>query len=64
MLFEVFISNLAIMKKQLLLSIFLFVLLSSCEEPLCIFPKEPELDNKEFPIGSTESYYYVDLNKF
>ncbi|MCT4630015.1 hypothetical protein [Winogradskyella sp.] len=49
------------MKKHLLLSVLLFLLIFSCDEPLCVFPKEPELDNKEFPIGSTESYYYVDL---
>lgn len=34
----------------------------SCEDVFeCIIPREPELENKTFPIGSTESYYYVDL---
>ena len=51
------------MKKTLLITTLLFLaLVSSCREPLCIFPKEPQLPNKEFPIGSTESYYYVDLS--
>ena len=46
-----------------LLTIFAFLVLFSCEDPLaCIIPKEPELDNKTFPIGSTESYYYAQLN--
>jgi hypothetical protein len=49
------------MKKHLLFLVFPVILVFSCDEPLCFFPKEPELDNKEFPIGSTESYYYVDL---
>ncbi|WP_296313163.1 hypothetical protein [Winogradskyella sp. UBA3174] len=40
-----------------------FTLFFSCNDFLgCIFPREPELDNRQFPIGSTESYYYVDLN--
>lgn len=39
---------------------FLFV---SCEDVLnCIIPKEPELGDREFPIGSTESYYYTELS--
>ncbi|WP_426430711.1 hypothetical protein ACPX19_14285 [Winogradskyella sp. HB-48] len=49
------------MKKHLFLMLLFFVLVFSCDDNLCIFPKEPELPNKEFPIGSTESYYYVDL---
>ena len=49
------------MKKTLLLSFLLSILFFSCREPLCIFPREPELANREFPIGSTESYYYVDI---
>lgn len=44
-----------------LLSILVFILLFSCEDPICVFPKEPELPNKQFPVGSTESYYYVGL---
>lgn len=40
-----------------------FALFLSCEDALsCIFPREPELDDKEFPIGSIENYYYVELN--
>ena len=49
------------MKKPLLPFFLLFVFLVSCDDPICHFPKEPELPNKEFPIGSTENYYYVDL---
>lgn len=55
--------NLAIMKLfrfiLFISSLFLFL---GCDDTLnCLIPKEPELDNKTFPIGSTESYYYVDL---
>ena len=50
------------MKKPLLITLLFLVFVFSCDEPLCIFPKEPQLPNKEFPIGSTESYYYVDLS--
>ncbi len=39
----------------------MFFLFTSCEDPICIFPKEPELPNKQFPIGNTENYYYVDV---
>jgi hypothetical protein len=40
----------------------LSVLLFNCEDVFnCIIPREPELQNKEFPIGNMESYYYVDL---
>ena len=28
----------------------------------CLIPKAPELENKEFPIGSTEIYYVVELD--
>ena len=42
--------------------IFLMFLFFSCEDILeCIIPKEPELANKEFPVGNTENYYYVDV---
>ena len=55
--------NVAIMnffRFTLLVSI-LFLCLG-CDDALsCLIPKEPELDNKSFPIGSIESYYYVDL---
>ena len=50
------------MKKQLLFFLLFSLFIISCEDPLCVFPREPELDNKQFPIGSTENYYYVDLN--
>lgn len=50
------------MKKSLLIVFLFLVLAFSCDEPLCVFPKEPELPNKQFPIGNTESYYYVDLD--
>lgn len=50
------------MKKHLLLTLVLLVSVFSCDEPLCVFPKEPELDNKEFPIGLVDEYYYVELN--
>lgn len=49
------------MKNHLLSFILLFFLFNSCEDPICIFPKEPELPNKQFPIGNTENYYYVDV---
>ena len=33
-----------------------------CEDALsCIIPKKPELNNNEFPIGSTETYYYTEV---
>jgi hypothetical protein len=50
------------MKKPLLITLLFMALALSCDEPLCIFPKEPELPNMQFPIGDTESYYYVDLD--
>ncbi len=50
------------MKKPLLITLLFLAFVFSCDEPLCIFPKEPELPNKQFPIGNTESYYYVDLD--
>lgn len=42
----------------------LFLFFFSCEDELAclVAPKGPELDNKEFPIGNLETYYYVDLN--
>ena len=48
---------------QVILICFSFFLFLACEDTLnCIIPKEPELDNRQFPIGSIETYYYVDLN--
>ena len=49
------------MIKRLLPLLFFTLLFVGCDDPICIFPKEPELPNKQFPIGSTEDYYYVDL---
>ncbi len=42
----------------------LFMLLFfGCSDLLsCVIPREPELGNKEFPIGSLNTYYYVDLD--
>ena len=50
------------MKKPLLITLLFLTFAFSCDEPLCIFPKEPELANKQLPIGDTEHYYYVDIN--
>ena len=48
--------------KFLTLSFCLFFLFS-CEDTLnCIIPKEPELPNIEFPIGSTEEFYYLEFD--
>lgn len=49
------------MKSRQLIPILLLFFAFNCAEPLCVFPKEPEIANKQFPIASTESYYYVDL---
>ena len=40
----------------------LFLLLGCSAESLCIIPREPELRNKEFPIGFVDNYYYVDVD--
>lgn len=46
-----------------LLFSFMVLLFFGCSDLLtCIIPKEPELGNKEFPIGSINTYYYVDLD--
>ena len=52
------------MKISRLLPFFtLLTLLFGCNaESLCIIPREPELRNKEFPIGSVDNYYYVDVD--
>ena len=51
------------MKKNLLLSIFLFTLLVSCEDVFdCIVGRNPSLPNAELPIASTEAYYYADIS--
>ncbi|WP_299128011.1 hypothetical protein [uncultured Winogradskyella sp.] len=50
------------MKKPLLILTILFGFVLSCNDSLCFIAKEPELDNKEFPIGSVNDYYYADLN--
>jgi hypothetical protein len=50
------------MKRHQFIPVLILYFVFSCSEPLCVFPKEPELANKEFPIGNTEDYYYVDLN--
>lgn len=52
------------MKLSHFLPLGLFMLLFfGCSDLLnCVIPREPELRNKEFPIGSTNTYYYVDLD--
>ena len=38
------------------------VLFLNCEDFLdCVIPREPELQNKTFPIGTVDEYYYADL---
>ena len=49
------------MNKYLLLPL-LFLFVFSCTDPICVFPKEPELDNRQFPIGTVDNYYFVALN--
>ncbi|WP_411894881.1 hypothetical protein [Winogradskyella sp. A2] len=51
------------MKKLRILLLFLFsISFFGCDDVFdCIIPREPELENKTFPIGSTETYYYIDL---
>lgn len=35
----------------------------SCSRTLdCLIPREPELPNVQLPIGSTETYYFVEFN--
>ena len=47
---------------RLFLLFILPLLVYNCEDFLsCIIPREPELQNKEFPIGTTEAYYYVEV---
>jgi len=49
-------------KHYLLLLLSLSFLNFGCESFFdCIIPLEPELPNAQFPIGSTETYYYTDL---
>ena len=57
------ISYLATMKTSRLIPfcICLFLFFGCTDALNCIIPKEPELGNKEFPIASTETYYYVDI---
>ena len=44
----------------ILIGLFLFF---GCDDVLsCIVPREPELKNNKFPIGSTETYYYAEVN--
>jgi hypothetical protein len=48
---------------RFLLFFLCFPFLFSCEDTLgCLIPKEPELENKEFPIATIEEYYAVALN--
>lgn len=51
------------MKTLRTITLILFsVLLLNCEDFFeCIIPREPELQNATFPIGSTESYYYTEV---
>lgn len=44
------------------LSLFLFLFFGCSDLLSCVIPREPELGNKEFPIGSLNTYYYVDLD--
>ncbi|MBO3117401.1 hypothetical protein J4050_11625 [Winogradskyella sp. DF17] len=46
---------------QIILLLFCFTLLSCNDFFECLIDRRPELPNKEFPIGDTETYYYVDL---
>lgn len=47
---------------RFLLIIFCAILFYGCEDVLsCIVPREPELKNNEFPIGSTDTYYYAEV---
>ncbi|BAO77682.1 hypothetical protein [Winogradskyella sp. PG-2] len=52
------------MKTYKIIPLFICLFLAfSCEDVLsCIIPREPELPNKEFPIGSTESFYYTEFD--
>jgi len=63
MLFANNIFKLAIMKiHKILLLLFIPIIFFSCEDVFdCIIPREPELENKTFPIGTTETYYYVEI---
>lgn len=52
------------MKISRLLPFFgLFLFVFGCTaNGLCVIPREPELRNKQFPIGSVGYYYYVDVD--
>jgi hypothetical protein len=52
------------MRTSKLLPLFLlsFLVFGCTADGLCIIPREPELRNKQFPIASTESYYYIDVD--
>ncbi len=49
--------------KNLKVILFVFALfLFSCEDLInCVIPRSPELSDKEFPVGSTQSYYYTEV---
>jgi hypothetical protein len=49
------------MKKNICLALIVTFFVLSCEDQFCIIPVEPELANREFPVGTTDSYYYVDV---
>ena len=39
------------------------LLFLGCSDLLsCVIPREPELRDKEFPVGSINTYYYVDVD--
>jgi len=51
------------MKSIYIFPLIFCLLFLSCDDELnCLIPREPELPNKSFPIASTTSYYYTDLN--
>jgi hypothetical protein len=51
------------MKYFKVLPLLLCFILLSCDDVFeCIIGRNPSLPNKQFPIGTTEGYYYVDLS--
>ncbi|MDY2587616.1 hypothetical protein [Winogradskyella aquimaris] len=51
------------MKIFKVLPLLLCFMLLSCDDVFeCMIGRNPSLPNKQFPIGTTEGYYYVDLS--